>query len=70
MPIHRFLPSALAIFLALVLPLPTTPQQSAEQVVMHAATHVVMVNVVVQDKHGKPVDDLDRTFSWKDFKSY
>jgi VWFA-related protein len=60
MPIRRFLPSALAISLALVLPLPTTPQQSAEQVVIHAATHVVMVNVVVQDKHGKPVDDLRR----------
>ena len=47
-------------FLALALPVPTTPQQTTEQVVIHAATHIVMVNVVVQDKHGKPVDDLRR----------
>jgi VWFA-related protein len=60
MPIRWFLPSALLTFLALALPLPTAPQQMAEQVVMHAATHVVMVNVVVKDKHGKPVDDLHR----------
>lgn len=60
MPIRWFLPSALVTFLALALPVPTTPQQTADQVVMHAATHVVTVNVVAQDKHGKPVDDLHR----------
>src|SRR6202044_3645466 len=60
MPIRWFLPSALATLFALAFPVPTTPQQTAEQVVMHAATHLVMVNVVVNDKHGKPVDDLHR----------
>ena len=60
MPIRWFLPPALVAFLVLALPVPTTPQQTGEPVVMRAATHIVMVNVVVQDKHGKPVDDLRR----------
>ena len=60
MPIRWFLPPALVAFLVLALPVPTTPQQTGEPVVMRAATHIVTVNVVVQDKHGKPVDDLRR----------
>lgn len=31
-----------------------------DQPVLHGGTHVVLVNVVVRDKHGKPVEDLTR----------
>lgn len=36
------------------------PQTPPDQVVIQAGTHVVTVNVVVKDKHEKPVDDLSR----------
>jgi len=47
---------ALALFLAHAGIAQTTP----DPVVLHAGTHVVLVNVVAQDKHGKPVNDLKR----------
>jgi VWFA-related protein len=45
--------------IALLFPLISAPQ-SPESPVIHTATHVVVLNVVVKDKHGKPVDDLKR----------
>src|ERR1700693_1661850 len=45
--------------IALLFPLISAPQLS-ESPVIHTATHVVVLNVVVKDKHGKPVDDLKR----------
>ena len=46
--------------LILVLPSPAAPQATPNQVVIQGGTHVVLVNVVVKDKHGKPVEDLRR----------
>ncbi len=51
-------PAAMTLFLALVWP--ATPQPMPNQVVIQAGTRVVLVNVVVKDKQGKPVDDLSR----------
>jgi VWFA-related protein len=45
--------------IALLFPLISAPQ-SPDSPVIHTATHVVVLNVVVKDKHGKPVDDLKR----------
>jgi len=53
-------PFGLLMTLFLVLPSPAVPQATPDQVVMQGGTHVVLVNVVVKDKHGKPVDDLSR----------
>jgi VWFA-related protein len=39
---------------------PAAPQATPDPVVIHAATHVVLVNVVVKDKSGKPLDNLRR----------
>jgi len=50
----------LPITLLLGLPWPASPQDAALPVVIHAGTHVVLVNVVVKDKSGKPVDNLSR----------
>jgi VWFA-related protein len=36
------------------------PQATADQPVIQGGTHVVLVNVVVKDKHGKPVAGLGR----------
>ena len=37
-----------------------TPQAPPDASVIRTETHVVILNVVVKDKHGKPVDDLTR----------
>jgi VWFA-related protein len=44
--------------LLLCFPLPSVPQEAPETTTIRAATHLVVLNVVVKDKHGKPVDDL------------
>jgi VWFA-related protein len=36
------------------------PQPAPDQVVIHTGTHVVLVNVVAKDKHGKAVGNLTR----------
>jgi VWFA-related protein len=38
----------------------TPPQTQPDQVLIQAGTHVVLVNVVAKDKHGRPVNDLSR----------
>jgi VWFA-related protein len=53
-------PDHLLVALLLLLPLPVAPQAAPDQVLIQAGTHVVLVNVVVKDKHGKLVDDLSR----------
>jgi VWFA-related protein len=50
----------LVVLVAFVLPLTAVPQATPDQVVIQGGTHVVLVNVVVKDKHGKPVDNLTR----------
>lgn len=40
--------------------LTATPQAQPEPPVIRATSRLVIVNVVVKDKHGKPVDDLTR----------
>ena len=62
-PAHRPLAAWLyGLLLTLLLGLPSraVPQATPDQAVIHAGTHVVLVNVVVKDKSGKPVDDLSR----------
>src|SRR5580700_629838 len=56
MPISRFSPASIALLLFPVL----SAQQSPETPVIRTATHLVILNVVVKDKHGKPVADLQR----------
>jgi VWFA-related protein len=46
--------------LLLVLPSPAAAQATAGAGVIQTATHIVLVNVVVKDKHGKPVNGLSR----------
>jgi VWFA-related protein len=58
MRIRRFHPSV--VITLLLLPLPAVPQNTPDRVVIKAGTHIVLVNVVVKDKRGKPVDDLSR----------
>ena len=48
------------ITLLLILPSLVLPQTTPDQVVIQAGTHVVLVNVVAKDRHGKPVDNLGR----------
>lgn len=63
MPIRLFRPSVhwtLVGFLIFCFPRPSAPQETPETNVIRAATHLVVLNVVVKDKHGKPVDDLKR----------
>src|ERR1022692_1571281 len=48
------------ITLLLVLSWPAVPQATPDQAVIQGGTHVVLVNVVAKDKHGKPVADLGR----------
>jgi len=55
--IRRFALSVLPLLLALSPP--AFPQTTPDRVVIQAGTHVVLVNVVARDKHGKPVDDLN-----------
>ena len=58
MPIRSFRPAAWAWILSLC----TLPAQqpAPEAASFHTASHLVVLNVVVKDKHGKPVDDLKR----------
>jgi hypothetical protein len=58
MRIRRFHPSV--VITLLLLPLPAVPQNTPDRVVIKAGTHIVLVNVVVKDKRGKPVGDLSR----------
>ena len=44
----------------LMLPPPAAPQATSDPAVIQAGTHLVLVNVVVRDKRGKPVDGLSR----------
>lgn len=45
---------------AVALAMPGVSQTPPDQPVIHGGTHVVLVNVVVKDKHGKPIEDLTR----------
>jgi VWFA-related protein len=53
-------PFSWLITLFLALPSPVLPQATPDQVVIQTGTHIVLVNVVAKDKHGKPVDNLSR----------
>lgn len=58
MPIRPFYwPASIALAL---FPSAAAPQAPAGQPLIQAGTHLVLVNVVAQDKHGKPVGDLSR----------
>ncbi len=48
------------IVLLLMLRPQAVPQATPDQVVIEGGTHVVLLNVVAKDKHGKPVADLSR----------
>lgn len=48
------------ITLLLMLPWPALPQAAPEPVVIQGGTHLVLVNVVAKDKHGKSVAGLTR----------
>jgi VWFA-related protein len=48
------------INLLLVLSTRAVPQAAPDQGVIQGGTHVVLVNVVAKDRHGKPVADLGR----------
>src|ERR1022692_3315824 len=48
------------ITLLLVLSWPAVPQATPDQAVIQGGTHLVLVNVVAKDKHGKRVADLGR----------
>jgi VWFA-related protein len=58
MRIRRPCPPVLATLL--LLPSPAVPQATPDQIVIQTGTHVVLVNVIAKDKHGKPVNDLSR----------
>jgi VWFA-related protein len=58
MRIRRLCPSVLITLL--VLPSRAAPQATPGQLVIQSGTHVVLLNVVAKDKHGKPVKDLSR----------
>jgi VWFA-related protein len=53
-------PHGLLMALLLVLPSPGAQQAAPDQAVIQAETRLVLVNVVVKDKRGKPVNDLHR----------
>jgi VWFA-related protein len=53
-------PGALLITLLMLPPSPAAPQTTPVPGVIQTETHVVLVNVIVKDKHGKPVEDLRR----------
>src|SRR5580700_3717790 len=52
--------SGLLTTVFLLLPPPSVSQATPDPNVIHTGTHVVLVNVVAKDKHGKPVNDLTR----------
>jgi VWFA-related protein len=56
----RLCPSGLLATVFLLLPTPSVSQATPDPNVIHTGTHVVLVNVVAKDKHGKPVNDLTR----------
>jgi VWFA-related protein len=61
MRIRPFRPSIwIALPALLALPSRSVPQTTPDQVAIQAGTHVVLVNVVAKDAHGKPVVDLSR----------
>jgi len=60
MRIRRFRPSLLIPFIPMAPLSPAAAQSTPDSVVIQGGTHIVLVNVVVKDKHGKPVDDLRR----------
>ncbi|MGC9951349.1 MAG: VWA domain-containing protein [Bryobacteraceae bacterium] len=60
MRIRLLRPSVLIPFSALLLALPIIAQSPPDSVVIQSGTHIVLVNVVVKDKHGKPVGGLTR----------
>jgi VWFA-related protein len=64
MRINLLRPSVLILFNALLVSPPAIPQAVSQAVpdavVIQGGTHIVLVNVVVKDKHGKPVGDLHR----------
>jgi VWFA-related protein len=53
-------PSGFLTTLLLLWPSPAAPQATPDQAVIQTGTHIVLVNVVAKDKHGKPVKDLSR----------
>jgi len=59
---HRFRPSAWLVGLPISLfpGWPALPQAAPGGAVIQTGTHIVLVNVVAKDKHGKPVADLTR----------
>ena len=59
MMIHGLLSTVLLAAL-LLLPPQAIPQAPPDRMVIQTGTHLVLINVVVKDKHGKPVDDLTR----------
>src|SRR5208283_1454667 len=48
------------VALLLALALPTLPQAAPDNLLIQGGTHIVLLNVVAKDKHGKPVEDLSR----------
>ena len=62
MPIRYFSTALIPLLFSPLL----SAQPPADSPVFNTATRVVNVNVVAKNKHGKPVDDLSRTFSWLD----
>jgi VWFA-related protein len=47
-------------FISLLVTWPAVSQTPPDQAVIQAGTHIVLVNVVAKDKHGKPVAGLSR----------
>src|SRR5580658_211923 len=52
----------ICLFITLLLALlpPAAPQTTSDRNTIQTGTHIVLVNVVARDKHGKPVADLSR----------
>jgi VWFA-related protein len=53
-------PLGLLMMLLLALPSPVAAQTPPNPGVIQSETHIVLVNVVAKDKHGKPITDLSR----------
>lgn len=60
MQIHSLPGTVLIAQTLLLAPPPALPQTKPDRAVIQSATRIVLVNVVVKDKHGKPVEDLSR----------
>jgi VWFA-related protein len=50
----------LLLITALALAIALSPSPAQEPVLIQTQTHVVLINVVAKDKHGRPVEDLTR----------